>query len=125
MFLAAMTLPRTVLVSAACTTLPIAAYLFSPPDAPWVKFSSRIIAARISDVEREKWLAGDARPNRIILIRHGQTHGYSHTCDCQVEGLPVCALKPEMVRVAGLCASKGSRAAAPLLPRSPPPNFVF
>lgn len=31
-------------------------------------------------------------------MRHGQTHGYSHTCDCQVAGLMVCALKPDILR---------------------------
>lgn len=44
------------------------------------------------------WKLGVKRPKRIILMRHGQTHGYSHTCDCQVAGLQVCALKPEVER---------------------------
>jgi broad specificity phosphatase PhoE len=35
------------------------------------------------------------RPKRIILLRHGQTHGYVHTCDCEIDGVPVCASKPE------------------------------
>eukprot|EP00937_MAST-01D_sp_MAST-1D-sp2_P007016 g7016.t1 len=35
------------------------------------------------------------RPKRIILLRHGQTHGYSHTCNCQIDGVPVCSSKPE------------------------------
>jgi len=64
---------KAVLVSAGITTVPLAVYFLSPSDAPWVKVPSRIIAARVADVQREKWLAGDARPNRIILIRHGQT----------------------------------------------------
>ena len=38
------------------------------------------------------------RPKRIILLRHGQTHGYSHTCNCQIDGVPVCSTKPEADR---------------------------
>ena len=35
------------------------------------------------------------RPKRIILLRHGETHGYVHTCKCEIDGVPVCASKPE------------------------------
>lgn len=76
----------------------LAAYPFLPEDWELTIRMTETIAARVREAELKRWTAGVQRPNRIILVRHGQTHGYSHTCSCQVEGLPVCALKPEMER---------------------------
>ena len=45
-----------------------------------------------------EWRNGDKRPKRIILIRSAQIHGYLHTCDCKVSGVPICSIKPEMDR---------------------------
>eukprot|EP00924_Labyrinthula_sp_SR-Ha-C_P013091 augustus_masked-scaffold_12-processed-gene-9.53-mRNA-1 protein AED:0.12 eAED:0.12 QI:0/-1/0/1/-1/1/1/0/318 len=59
---------------------------------------TRQVSEIVSTYNSQTWKSGEYRPNRIILVRHGQTHGYSHTCDCQVAGLQVCALKPEIHR---------------------------
>ena len=67
-------------------------------DGDLATWMSRNFFARMEQYKLSKWVAGDGRPKRIILIRHGQTHGYSHTCDCSVAGLPVCALKAESAR---------------------------
>lgn len=75
-----------------------AAYPFLPTDWRVTQLLTDVAAKRISDHALNKWQEGASRPNRIILVRHAQTHGYSHTCDCKVEGLPVCAQKPEMER---------------------------
>ncbi|KAH9249543.1 hypothetical protein BASA81_012716 [Batrachochytrium salamandrivorans] len=75
-----------------------AAYPFLPADWRVTQFLTEVASKRIADHALTKWQEGASRPNRIILVRHAQTHGYSHTCDCKVEGLPVCAQKPEMER---------------------------
>lgn len=87
----------------------IGGILGASPFLGWVYFSKTTdetdnnwLTAKISELvfhyNSKTWQTGEYRPNRIILLRHGQTHGYSHTCDCQVAGLPVCALKPEVQR---------------------------
>lgn len=76
----------------------VAGYPLLPDDSFLVGPVTRILASRIREFELKLWMQGVTRPNRIILVRHGQTHGYSHTCTCEVEGLPVCALKPETER---------------------------
>ncbi len=45
---------------------------------------SKRIVERTEAYKFNKWMKGEDRPKRIILVRHGQTHGYSHTCDCSV-----------------------------------------
>ena len=75
-----------------------AAYPYLPDDLFFTRKITAVITRRVNEKNLDTWLHGESRPNRIILVRHGQTHGYSHTCDCEVEGLPVCALKPEMER---------------------------
>jgi broad specificity phosphatase PhoE len=74
------------------------AYPILPDDWHFTNTITEVIASRVRESELRRWMAGGSRPNRIILVRHAQTHGYSHTCTCQVEGLPVCAMKPEMER---------------------------
>jgi broad specificity phosphatase PhoE len=73
-------------------------YVVFQYDSPFTRSVWRKLHYRVQDIEKEIWQSGDSRPNRIVLIRHAQTHGYSHTCECVVEGLQVCALKPEMDR---------------------------
>mmetsp|Transcript_2705 Transcript_2705/g.3423 ORF Transcript_2705/g.3423 Transcript_2705/m.3423 type:complete len:314 (-) Transcript_2705:274-1215(-) len=68
--------------------------LFGGPES---YFTSRV-SELVNSYDYHTWKKGDKRPHRIILLRHGQTHGYSHTCDCQVAGLKVCALKPDIER---------------------------
>jgi len=77
---------------------PFALWLLLPEDNLYSKFVTERVAHIVSKYQFTMWQRGDRRPKRIILMRHGQTHGYSHTCDCQVAGLPVCALKPEVSR---------------------------
>mmetsp|Transcript_12981 Transcript_12981/g.25184 ORF Transcript_12981/g.25184 Transcript_12981/m.25184 type:complete len:297 (+) Transcript_12981:272-1162(+) len=92
---------RAMAAAAAGATLgiaPFAAWVFLPPENSFSEFVTDQVANNIKKHNFEMWQRGDKRPQRIILMRHGQTHGYSHTCDCQVAGLPVCALKPEIER---------------------------
>ena len=44
------------------------------------------------------YLSGKQRPKRIILVRHGQGHGYAHTSGTNEAGKPHCAELPTMRR---------------------------
>jgi len=89
---------KVVVVAAATPVSVCAMYPYLPEDWQITQSITDILAKRVRENSLRRWMAGFSRPNRIILVRHGQTHGYSHTCTCEVEGLPVCAMKPEMER---------------------------
>ena len=59
---------------------------------------SGALAALVNYQRRRVWQSGVNRPRRIILMRHGQTHGYPHTCSCKVDGKNACYQKPETER---------------------------
>jgi len=90
--------PKMVFAIGMTPTAAFVAYPFLPEEWAITDTITETVAARVRESELRRWMAGYSRPNRIILVRHGQTHGYSHTCDCKVEGLQVCAMKPEMER---------------------------
>jgi hypothetical protein len=69
-------------IAAASGSMPVAYLLFAREDWPFAGTAAKAMSHKVAKVQRDQWLAGDARPNRIILVRHGQTHGYSHTCSC-------------------------------------------
>jgi len=77
---------------------PFALFQALPDDSRASRALARTWHRKAKAVETEEWRRGDSRPRRIILVRHGAAHGWSHTCSCSVEGLPVCALKPETER---------------------------
>ncbi len=85
-------------VGAALGAAPFVAWLAAPHDSAAGRAVTQRMAEALAAYNHRIWLRGDHRPNRIILLRHAQTHGYTHTCDCKVAGLPVCSLKPEMDR---------------------------
>jgi len=88
----------TAVVAGASGALPFVAWLVLPPESVYSQFVTARVGQAVAEYDHMIWKRGDRRPKRIILMRHGRTHGYSHTCDCQVAGLPVCALKPETQR---------------------------
>mmetsp|Transcript_2285 Transcript_2285/g.7054 ORF Transcript_2285/g.7054 Transcript_2285/m.7054 type:complete len:298 (+) Transcript_2285:41-934(+) len=85
-------------LGAAAGATPFMAWALLPEDSVYGRAMTARVATAVAEYNHRVWQRGDKRPNRIILVRHAQTHGYSHTCDCKVAGLPVCNLKPEMDR---------------------------
>ena len=59
---------------------------------------SAALARLVNYQRRRAWKTGENRPKRIILMRHGQTHGYPHTCSCKVDGKNACYQRPETQR---------------------------
>ena len=57
--------------------VPVAVAVGLPEDSRVSMAVAEAVARRIKAVEDARWRRGDGRPNRIILVRHGQTHGYS------------------------------------------------
>mmetsp|Transcript_14626 Transcript_14626/g.26222 ORF Transcript_14626/g.26222 Transcript_14626/m.26222 type:complete len:299 (+) Transcript_14626:100-996(+) len=87
-----------VAAGAAAGAAPFALWMVLPEGNPYSEWVTRKVATVVAEHNHTAWQRGDKRPKRIILMRHGQTHGYTHCCDCKVAGLPVCSLKPEMER---------------------------
>lgn len=77
---------------------PFLLWLGLPDGNPYKQHVTEKISGIVTREKHRVWQRGDKRPKRIILIRAGQIHGYGHTCDCKVAGLPVCSLKPEFER---------------------------
>ena len=110
-----------VVVDARIIGLPLNLFVMSPPSllaraAAFAAFATPVYGAamiafpqadlpgagalaRLVNYQRRKtWQSGINRPRRIILMRHGQTHGYPHTCSCKVDGKNACYQRPETQR---------------------------
>lgn len=78
--------------------LPFVAWAVLPDDHPVSAALTKAVGPHITKLQQNIWKQGHDRPQRIIIVRHGQTHGYAHTCDCQVGGVRICAQQPEVRR---------------------------
>ena len=81
----------TALAGAAGGSMAALGYLSTDQGAKWL--TDKIDAYRL-----KIYLRGDKRPKRIILVRHGQGHGYAHTSGRNEDGKIHCSELPEMRR---------------------------
>ncbi len=81
----------TALAGAASGSVCVLGYLSTEPGSKW-------LTDRIDEYRMQVYLRGDKRPKRIILVRHGQGHGYAHTSGRDEDGKIHCSELPEMRR---------------------------